>query len=369
MIRFLWLIPVHLLASGCYSSGTDQPDAAVDSAEDIVDGVDAGEIPTDTGIDTSDTSIDEPVDGPCATRECGIDPESGMDCGSCQPGYDCTESGQCSWRCQESTCEKMEIPSDWFRRGTSVFDIADAPSQDVWMDRYDIDRFEVTIERYRSCVVSGFCTEPEYDGSGFYLTEERFWSDEYARYPVTLVSYEQAGTYCEWIGGQLPTEAQWEKAARGGCREHGSFECELEDELEYPWGSDYPTCTMANVNLGDDAALDCCVWPPEPSEFYCYPDEVGQHPEGASVYGVEDLVGNVIELIRDWYLEDGYSHCEDPCSNPVGPESGTSRMLRGATCTRPDTGLVDPWYVFNRYRTYPEDIDHDQGFRCAYEAF
>jgi formylglycine-generating enzyme required for sulfatase activity len=99
------------------------------------------------------------------------------------------------------------------------------------------------------------------------------------------------------------------------------------------------------------------------------PEEVGLHPAGASIYGVEDMVGNALEAILDWYDEDAYRECGDPCINPVGPLSGESRMLRGASSWGKGRREGRYWRVDRRGTTYPECCpgEEDVGFRCVYE--
>jgi formylglycine-generating enzyme required for sulfatase activity len=277
--------------------------------------------------------------------------EEASPCGSCPDGFDCIE-GECRWRCQEGSCEKILIPEgSWFVRGSSGPDaFPDAPSQLVWLSEYRIDRFEVTNERYYSCVRAGICPEP-------IVWSEHLRNPARARYPVGWITFEAAEIYCRWIGGELPTEAQWEKAARGACTFHLPEGCGPEDELKYPWGNTTPTCSEANINFQDIEWPICCA--PD-----CEPEEIGMHPSGASVYGVEDLVGNVSEMIREWYDEDAYSTCPDPCHDPTGPNSGEERIIRGGSSIA--SGEME-WRVDFRSRIIPNYYDGLLGFRCVYK--
>jgi formylglycine-generating enzyme required for sulfatase activity len=164
------------------------------------------------------------------------------------------------------------------------------PQHTVYLDAFWIDRTEVTNAQYRKCVEAGACEEARcWDLDGYDVPD----------LPVVCVHWDAAQAYAAWAGGRLPTEAEWEKAARGT------------DGRLYPWGDSEPDCDKANY-LG-------CADGPLP---------VGSHPEGASPYGVLEMAGNVWEWVADWYAEDYYSHSPD--RNPQGPDSGEHRVGRGA---------------------------------------
>jgi formylglycine-generating enzyme required for sulfatase activity len=161
----------------------------------------------------------------------------------------------------------------------------------VYLDEFWIMQTEVTNAQYAQCVDTGWCTPPG---------NERWAVPAFANYPVTGVNWSQANAYAEWVGGRLPTEAEWEKAARGA------------DGRVYPWGNEKPDRQRTNFN-----AIIGFTMP------------VGSYLEGASPYGIFDMAGNVEEWVADWYDENYYA--TSPSSNPVGPAAGTLRVLRGGS--------------------------------------
>jgi formylglycine-generating enzyme required for sulfatase activity len=205
----------------------------------------------------------------------------------------------------------------------------------VYLDSYQIDKYEVTNEQYTQCVAAGECDPPANN-----TTPSRtlyYGSSTYMNYPVVYVSWHNANDYCTWARKRLPTEAEWEKAARGTTLQ------------AFPWGSDSPNCSFTNY-------FDYYE--------YCVGDtsEVGSYPSGASPYGVMDIAGNVWEWVADWYSYDYYS--VSPDTNPTGPEIGTSKIYRGGGWSSGVRPLLVAYRNFNN----PAITEYIVGFRCAAEA-
>lgn len=215
------------------------------------------------------------------------------------------------------------VPAGPFEMGSNQGEDDAQPVHEVTLAAFYIDQYEVTNALYRSCVEAGGCEQP--------ACPERYEAETRKNHPVVCVSWDQAQKYCEWRGGRLPTEAEWEKAARGT------------EGREYPWGDKLPDGTLSNFynDIGDTTP-------------------VGSYPDGVSPYGAYDMAGNVLEWVADWYDEKYYS--SSPAENPPGPPNGELKALRGGSW---------PMYRFiyarasSRYSHRP-DFQHDSiGFRCV----
>ena len=233
---------------------------------------------------------------------------------------------------------------------------AEQPEHLVALDGFWIDQTEVTNAHYRQCVEAGVCQAPTScdEGEG----EPTYEDASKANHPVVCVNWHGAQAYCEWAGGRLPTEAEWEYAARG---EQGAI---------YPWGDTWPdTPDSARLNFCD---VNCPKsW--KDTEFndgYEITAPVGSFPDGASWCGAQDLAGNVAEWVGDWYQEDYYY--VSPSINPLGPESGIyNPQYEGPVKVRRGGGWDYDWFLVRAaFRSIdpPDARESDLGFRCVVPA-
>jgi len=216
------------------------------------------------------------------------------------------------------------------------------PVHEVTLDAYWIDRTHVTNRQYQLCEQAGACDPPNSTSSR--TREEYYGNPEFDDFPVIWVSWLDADAYCTWAGRSLPTEAQWEKAARGT---DGRF---------YPWGN-YPL--DGELPAGASSPDDLLNMKAEGGDT----TKVGSYPLGASPYGVLDMAGNAWQWVADWYADDYYK--VSPASNPTGPDSGEARVIRGGAFE------VDGFFFeysgdsMNRRGITPDDSADIAGFRCA----
>lgn len=231
--------------------------------------------------------------------------------------------------------ELVQVPAGEFLMGSVDNDPAaqkdEKPQHTVYLDEYLIGKTEVTVAQYRLFVqATGYPADPRA------LTSQDNW-------PVSFVTYDDAIAFAawlsEWTGRQvtLPTEAQWEKAARGT------------DGRLYPWGDQPVDCTLANYfKPGGFCTSE--------SEYEYAP--VGSYPAGASPYGALDMVGNVWEWVSDYYQADYYQ--KSVLENPTGPEKGVYRMVRGGAWEQPPYGRIS-----RRSAKLSSKVDDPVGFRIA----
>ena len=233
------------------------------------------------------------------------------------------------------------VPAGPFTMGSNDGLPAERPEHVVTLDAYVIDRYEVSLQLYRK-----FLQAARYDAPPT-------WDDEAAETvgdrPAVGMSWEDAAAYCAWAGKRLPTEAEWEKAARGT------------DGRRYPWGPMQPFVDIANYNRG--------VWVSEAITLVSVAGGVegmsvchGLKAGGRSPYGLHHMAGNAAEWIADWYDRTYYG--KSPDKNPTGPANGEKRVIRGGSWADLPVALS----ASARVAAEPGFQDRTIGFRCAMDA-
>jgi formylglycine-generating enzyme required for sulfatase activity len=242
------------------------------------------------------------------------------------------------------------VPAGDFTMGSNEGDPTERPVHMVYLEAFWIDRTEITNAMFaRFADATGHRTDAErlgwswdYNSSGWNKTSGADWRhpsgpgsslNGLENHPVLRVSWNDAVAYCAWAGRRLPSEAEWEKAARGT------------DARIFPWGNSSPSAALLN--------FDDTIGRTTP---------VGNYPDGASPYGAWDMAGNVWEWVQDWYQEDYYRL--SPASDPTGPLSGEGHGMRGGAwgveAGRTSTTFREWGYTDNAYWS--------TGFRCATDA-
>jgi len=253
------------------------------------------------------------------------------------------------------------VPAGKFEMGSDSDYEDEAPAHTVNLDAYWMDKTEVTnlmfanfLNQVISQVVVFSDEAVQMDGNTIYdlICSGCTWDDRITwdgerfsavsaleNHPVVLASWYGAQAYCSWAGRRLPTEAEWEKAARG------------ENGFTYPWGNDQPSDSLLNYGPSYSLSVETGT------------SEVGSYPDGASPYGALDMEGNVSEWVSDWYSDTYYA--ASPSSNPTGPNTGSDRVIRGSSW-----GDDSNDYVRASYRWYydPTQRLNTLGFRCAMDA-
>jgi len=237
------------------------------------------------------------------------------------------------------------------------------PKHTVAVDAFWIYQHEVTNAQFRKFVAeTGYTTSREEAGKSWVFQDGDWgwvsganWAapqgpgsdlDGLDDHPAVHVSWFDAAVYCAWAGGRLPTEAEWEKAARG------------EDGRTYPWGENAPSgkrvnfCDLNCESIGANLAAD---------DGYALTAPVGIYPDGASPFGVFNMAGNVYEWVGDWYEYDYYE--TSPDVNPTGPERGDRRVVRGG-CWAGQPKILTAWF---RKAEFPDFSSDTYGFRCVLE--
>jgi len=247
------------------------------------------------------------------------------------------------------------IPSGEFQMGshrTSVgwansYLAAEAPIHTVYLDAFYMDKYEVTNAQYKEFQdATGYVTtyKKSMDSLGFTTAEHLEYGNnpdfKAPDQPVVMVSWHDAKAYCDWAGKRLPTEAEWEKAARGGLV-----------GKKYPWGDDAPDLSLCNFDEMNFKGFLCT-------------SSVGHFPPNG--YGLYDMAGNAAEWCTDWYNESYYER--SPKKNPKGPRSGSQRVIRGGSWSNPYASYASglrTLRVTSRSYSGPATWCFTIGFRCA----
>lgn len=240
------------------------------------------------------------------------------------------------------------------------------PQRLVFLSAFLIDRYEVTNAQYERFVRETAHRLPANPNPAVTLWEQGAPLPGIADHPIVNVGWEDAAAYCHWVGKRLPTEAEWEKAARGT------------DGRRYPWGNEW------DIRLANSASY----WAGRTIEFQSGEDwtafwvkgegarivrergikgevltlPVGSFPEGASPYGLHDMAGNAAEWVEDWYDPNYYKAA--PVSDPPGPPKGVLKVMRGGSWLKPAASLRASDRDFGNLQSRPSGT----GFRCAKDA-
>ena len=276
--------------------------------------------------ETAVPAAEEPVHG-----ETGIPTHDPFSTGSFYDQNDTVLTAAPEWPAARDNAEMVYVKEGPFLMGSDA-DTAflnAKPAHQVLLKGFWIDKYEITNAQYKVCVELGYCTVPRDLSSA--TRSDYYNNEDYADYPVIHVDWNQAAAYCSWAGKRLPTEAEWEKAARGP---EGAL---------YPWGS-----TLSQ---------------PIPMAVNSFPDgdtfPVDAFPEGVSPYGAFNMAGNVWEWTADQY--DAYYYSKSPLENPKSVTGGNDYVIRGFSWAYPfnifDITVRNSAYILNH--TY------DLGFRCA----
>jgi formylglycine-generating enzyme required for sulfatase activity len=225
------------------------------------------------------------------------------------------------------------VPEGPFMMGSEGGKADEQPAHERLVGPFWIDLHEVSVEQYEACVEAKSCAPALPPGpSAPYYTSG---APGKAKHPINGVTWFQARSYCQWKGKRLPTEAEWEKAARGT------------DARLYPWGNEAPDCPRA--------VMEGC------GQGVAWTQPVGEREAGKSPYGLYDMAGNLLEWVADLYQPDAYTFSGDTDSEAQGEKLGDRRVMRGGAFHH--TG-ADLW-VTRRQAAPPMQALGYVGFRCA----
>ncbi|MSQ84729.1 MAG: hypothetical protein EXR77_17965 [Myxococcales bacterium] len=370
-------------------SGAAQNPSKSEICNDIDDdckaGVDEGcDDDNDDYCDAGMTVVGKPVN--CSKTDGGVAPgKGGNDCNDaasggatqnpgkteiCDNSVDDNCSGATDEGCSTGPAGMVLVPAGKFWMGCNATkdtvcngNTYESPQHNVTLSAYYIDATEVTVAEYKKCVDASGCAAPGGDTTSIYCnwdTEAKQAKLGRGQHPVNCVNWTEAQKYCKWRGSQvdaanaskydLPTEAQWEMAARGSCEKNGSTAsndagCNAAMRT-YPWGEQAPSCTYT---IMDDGGYGCGA---------STTAAVGSKAAGDSPYGARDMAGNVYEWVKDWYAAGYYG--TSPATDPENTASASGRVIRGGSFSNSAA------YLRAGYRSYdaPVDLYYYIGLRC-----
>ncbi|MCB1157481.1 MAG: SUMF1/EgtB/PvdO family nonheme iron enzyme [Leptospiraceae bacterium] len=249
------------------------------------------------------------------------------------------------------------IPAGEFIRGSNRFEKDERPEEKVYLSEYYIDIYEVTNEDFQKCFEAGKCKDCLKTGKCKQVRPNYGWRYTRPQQPMVGISWYSAKEYCEFVGKRLPTEAEWEKAARGP------------DGNLYPWGNEVADCKRAVI---EEKGHKGCLPRITEKDWHMHTDNVGTRPPG--IYGLFDMAGNSWEWVSDYYTS-SYAKCGDSCrgNDPKGPCEGKEpckgfhrRVVKGGAWWWP--GSISR--ASRRRSHIPENHPefHHFGFRCAKDS-
>jgi eukaryotic-like serine/threonine-protein kinase len=235
-----------------------------------------------------------------------------------------------------------------FAMGNGAGGVA-SPIHEVTLSPFYIDKYEVTNQLWAACVEADACPEPgstsDYNGEPYYGVKT------FDDYPVIYISWFGADAYCRWRGVRLPTEAEWEMAAR--------WDPSADAAMAYPWGD---TWDQTRLNYCDSTCVDSTFIDLSYDDGWPQMAPVGSFPTGVSPFGAFDMSGNVTEWVADWYSSSYYA--VSPSENPSGPSTGTTKGVRGGAWSLNQALTTST--VRARFDPLTQAVAI--GFRCAISA-
>ena len=288
----------------------------------------------------------------CQTTGC----TGANDGATCATGQGACENGHCV-QTDAKGYKWTLVPAGkfWMGCNTSVETCGfyETPQHEVDLSAYWLGVYEVTVYDYKKCEAAGAsgCTAPVVPAGGKYSTYDTGGKEQH---PINYVNWNQAQAFCDWLGGALPTEAQWEKGARGGCELYAGKVCSS-SELTFPWGNAQPTCGLQGV-FADYNGETCG------QALTTFPVGAGS-AQGQSPYGAYDMVGNVTEWVKDMYLSYFYKTAEATKKDPWCANGEFARAVRGVAFSSNTYANFRAAYRDHYYA--PLIAFYGLGLRCA----